>query len=561
MCFLNGDLGGNLPASVDFGTEEYYDKEKKETTYTKVPIETIIKEGVHTYAREPYYNIIINDLDDIAVELLEYRGDTPLYLLKDINKGEYTNFTIRQDVQIAFKDSDDFFLLSEFEERGGIFEDRVNLAENKNEPSVVKFQEDKENNSYTLAKVEYGQTVGYRYTDLIYAGDLISSIGESFTSILDKIVSMLGEFEYFYNLEGQFVFQKKKTYTQISWNNIVKTEDDSYAENVAYTSATIYKFDDSNLITSFQNNPSLSNLKNDYSIWGERETVSGAKVPIHYRYAIDKKPTIYTTLTISEDEIKGIENLKPQIGTTYYTENYVGSVLSKWKKVDWRELIYQMALDYYAYNQLDNYQAKLIGTNPDTCRFGITGYEQYYIDIQGFWREIYNEKGEWLYDNPALLNFWFDFMDADSEMGQYAVSVIGDRTKVVNDTKITSIYFREIPNLIFATNSQWEKYNVRDSGYVRVNPAGGLESMFSISSQGKSAQDKLEELLYNYSYCIESITLQAVPVYYLQPNTRIFVRDDASKINGEYIVSKISYPLTYNGIMSVTAIKAPTRII
>jgi hypothetical protein len=41
---------------------------------------------------------------------------------------------------------------------------------------------------------------------LTYAGDLIAKAGESLTSVLDKIKTMLTEFEYFYNLEGQFVF-------------------------------------------------------------------------------------------------------------------------------------------------------------------------------------------------------------------------------------------------------------------------------------------------------------------------------------------------------------------
>jgi hypothetical protein len=57
-----------------------------------------------------------------------------------------------------------------------------------------------------MAKLEYGQTAGYRMTELIYTGELISSIGESLTSILDKIKNMLGEFEYFYDLDGRFVF-------------------------------------------------------------------------------------------------------------------------------------------------------------------------------------------------------------------------------------------------------------------------------------------------------------------------------------------------------------------
>jgi hypothetical protein len=35
---------------------------------------------VHTYANEPYHNIVINDLDTYGLELLEYRYDIPMYL-------------------------------------------------------------------------------------------------------------------------------------------------------------------------------------------------------------------------------------------------------------------------------------------------------------------------------------------------------------------------------------------------------------------------------------------------------------------------------------------------
>ena len=109
--------------------------------------------------------------------------------------------------------------------------------------------------------------------------------------------------------------------------------------------------------------------------------------------------------------------------------------------------------------------------------------------------------------------------------------------------------------------AQYNKSNSDYSeGYTPVSISKNLESLFTISSQGKSAQDKLNELLYNHSYCIENITIQSIPIYYLSPNTRIFVRDDQSKINGEYIVSKMTIPLAYNGIMSITATKAPERI-
>jgi hypothetical protein len=66
--------------------------------------------------------------------------------------------------------------------------------------------------------------------------------------------------------------------------------------------------------------------------------------------------------------------------------------------------------------------------------------------------------------------------------------------------------------------------------------------------------------MYKHSYCSETINLTSVPVYHLEPNTRIFVYDEASKINGEYIVSKFTIPLAYNGTMSITATKAPTNL-
>ena len=65
-----------------------------------------------------------------------------------------------------------------------------------------------------VAKIEYGETAGYHRIPLIYNNDLILNAGETITSLLDKLKSMLGDFEYFYDLQGRFIFQKKKTYIQ-----------------------------------------------------------------------------------------------------------------------------------------------------------------------------------------------------------------------------------------------------------------------------------------------------------------------------------------------------------
>ena len=52
-----------------------------------------------------------------------------------------------------------------------------------------------------------------------------------------------------------------------------------------------------------------------------------------------------------------------------------------------------------------------------------------------------------------------------------------------------------------------------------------LENMFSISTRGKSAMSAIDEMLYSTSYCVESANINAIPVYSLQPNTRISISD------------------------------------
>ena len=107
---------------------------------------------------------------------------------------------------------------------------------------------------------------------------------------------------------------------------------------------------------------------------------------------------------------------------------------------------------------------------------------------------------------------------------------------------------------MFTSNINQEQW-ITGYRYIQV-PDKEIDSMFKISAQGKSAKEKVDELLYQHGYCIENITISAIPIYYLEPNTRAYVYDEKSNINGDYIISKITIPLSYNGTMSITATKA-----
>ena len=94
--------------------------------------------------------------------------------------------------------------------------------------------------------------------------------------------------------------------------------------------------------------------------------------------------------------------------------------------------------------------------------------------------------------------------------------------------------------------------------YILISPA--MEEYFVISSKSKSAQDELDDLVYQHAYCNESITINTIPIYHLEPNIKISVYDEKSKINGEYIINKMTIPLNYNGTMTIMATRAPIRL-
>lgn len=730
MCLLNGDLGGALPHTTDFGVEEYYDSTTNTTTYTSIPIRTILREAVQNFGFELPSNIIINDIEDAGLELLEYRGDIPLYLLREITSDTFTNMVINSKQPCYYQDEEDWVktTISQIPQYDSLVE-----LEGAREPSVICLSLG--GTEYNVAKVEYGNIPGYRLTDLTYAGDLILNVGETVTSLLDKIKNMLGNYEYFYNLDGKFVFQKKRTYVSIPWLN-GETDEELPYENTT----TMWNFLGDKTITTFNNSPNLSNLRNDFAVWGKKKMTSGGELDIHMRYAIDEKPQKYHSLIDDKD---------------YTTDEY-----------DWRELIYRMALDYRKYYHDDDFLYNIAQANSrweDGPLYitGRTGYEQYYIDMEGFWRLLYdptrgeaqyqeadpeemeleevyiqqpyrkvektdegsitykdayvfNEEGNFipfeescflregyyyyyrktngefsspieytseesnnlnsfsikdlyvantmefhtidgkqfldskdktflvlamsedgeytsvldyefvlalnegkitfymrdndssvflpyndlpkkiqaLYrpsswtesilgqtvgyyeqyynyaengwnievsNNPENLLFWLDFLDANgSEIGKYSVKNVGVRSKATTDNDVKTIYYREIPKVIFKSSS--EKDYEHQTGYTYVQLQNNMENLFTISSKGVSAKERIEEWLETYGYCTESVTINSLPIYHLEPNSRIWVEDEESGVSGEYLVSKITIPLTYNGTMSITATKVVTDI-
>ena len=63
-----------------------------------------------------------------------------------------------------------------------------------------------------------------------------------------------------------------------------------------------------------------------------------------------------------------------------------------------------MARDYFAFNQLEefNFWLESAGDNADWIIDGTTGYEIYYTDIEGFWRQLYKTDLDWVTISDVL---------------------------------------------------------------------------------------------------------------------------------------------------------------
>lgn len=322
--------------------------------------------------------------------------------------GEVVQITINGDLELLRKRTNSLVKISASDNK---YNPRVKLDFSGapiGEYDLFSWNSDTPEYNLSISKIENGQTCGYRYTDITYAGDLISGIGEPVTSMLDKVVAMLGNFEYFYDLDGRFVFQRKRTYLDKTWNSIVTggnswyvtTSDETYVESAAWSSAVSWNLTDSFLVTAFNNTPAINNIKNDFSIWGTKTSITGSELPVHLRYALDTKPKYYKTMKERDERLEKGYAFRSEVA--FLTREYYQSLVESGKFneekfiiCDWREIIFQMALDYRQHDHEDDFPLHLRLQNGrdenGEWRYptGKTGYEQYYIDLEGFWRQLY----------------------------------------------------------------------------------------------------------------------------------------------------------------------------
>ena len=515
MCLLNGDAGGVIPASVTFHESEYID-ENGNVVITHPTIYQIVEELVNHFGNEKLSNIIITDLDTTVKQVVKYIGTGQLYYI-------FGTPTKATGIQF-FKTYD--AALAAAQALGG------------NESNIIYY--------------ESNSDIGYIQTDFIYPGELTCSPGDKVTDVLDNIIKILGNYEYFYDIDGIFHFQEIKNYLNTSYTtNILNNLNQSPDYSVDFSQGmSVYTFDGAKLIFNISNSPNYTDIKNDFVIWGMRKGVDGTEYPIRYHLAIDTRPKvqgydeqgeyygIHENILLYLDEFNNwlATKSKDTSGITIYTRDYR------------EELYYQGIEASYLGIDTSYYFTELSTEFPKI----------FDLSTQQFKKEVIN--------NPSIMDFFLDIIDTGAEIGRYGVTSIGRRSEVIEENEINCIFERDIPDLVFLNIDELspeelaqkkEKLDAQGQLYYQID--NSFASLLAIGGTLNSAYYRVTELLYQHTAMNNSISISTIPIYYLEPNTRITVHNDETGIFGDYVIQSISLPLDVGASMEISAYKAIER--
>lgn len=575
---LNGDMGGTIPASTIFSEMELYDSiSSGQREIEKILLKDIIKSLVVEFGGERPENVIITDIPDTIVKVVKWRGKTKLY----------------------------FYNIDGFKHFSSILYDEYKT--NSNVKTFVT-----------------GQDVGYMNEPFVYPGTLECNAGEAVSTVLDKIKNALGNFEWFYDIDGRFIFQKiRNNINENTVDNFLNMRESDYLTYYNQTGST-YAFDNTNLITSIANNPQYKNIKNDFVVWGTKKTTSGAEKPIRYHLAFDSKPPVdinkkrlalvykdykglwqpkflneedllindYIPITLGEYKLgspiltSNGDHLDPKKIYLYYQGGGVRQHIKMWDKIK-NAFVSYYSPDYeICYLSTDDWRTELYyqGLEADNKTFS----KNYYAaELNTEWPKIKNIKattsttsiwngvGLKVYQDDyhegkdrSNYDYWLDLLEGSEggseSISQFSVANIGRRSKIVSENSVNSIFPITPLDIVIVSADGDTTKDIELAGDKKqeiVQVSPDMFKEFSIGGGGISAYEKIKDLIFTHTQYNESITLSIIPIYYLEPNTLISIFDRETGVYGEYLVKTISLPLTPNGTSNISATRALSKTI
>ena len=544
MCLLNGDLGGEIHSSVEFSNQdELVDSDSVTLEKNPVLIYNIIKQLVNHWGNEQLTKIIISEVPLQIKQAVKWTGNLPAYVISSVNSM---------------------------------------LCTSKEE--AIEWCNSHNISTDNIRSYQPGYDIGFIYTDFTYPGQLVCNAGQTVTSVLDKIIGVIGNYQYFYDVQGNFVFRQKQNYLNMT-NTAYWTKEQAQDKKIgnlptqvynadAYRlSKPVYNFIGNNFVVNYNNSLNYNNIKNDFVVWGSRPTTnSNYRVPCRFHLAIDRKPSLNThNIALYKDSSQTVRAVaynektkKPEVGTELFptaiselAKGKIYQIIQNRQSVDWREEIYYQMCE-----------SEKLGTDENTEINN--SYFQYYAELKEEFPKIFDLENQ-VYKSdmefhPDEINYFLDFIDEDSQLGQYSVNNIGRRSKIIGDNNegINCVFEPMIPDIVYLDINDKNNSELTNKftkiGQIFVQIPSELYNLLQTGGSLNSCFEKIKDLLYQYSHVNNTISLTTLPLYYLDPNTRITIEDAPSGIYGDYIIQSLSIPFDVSSTMSINAYKALQKI-
>ena len=573
MCGLNGEVGGTFPAAVILD-EMDTQSPTGQFVHQKILIYDIIQEIVHHYGGEPLNNILIEDVPNRIKRVMRWTGENPLYL-KAISADGYTwyeglldkpsdmtgvkQYNTNEDVGYTYADFVyDTELTANLGESVVTVLDKIkqylgNYEYFYDEFGVFHFREIKNYLNTTQSKI---------LLDDMDAKDYLAdtTTGKTVYSFSDKtnIISITQNPQYA-NIKNDYVIQGLRKRTNSNASVLVRYHlaiDRKPTIGNTYKNLLLYEEADTNLIKAAY----------PLSLGKDEELPQPGNFNIIYRVEEDGESKFYYW----EDEVYKEVKVK----------KYYSSASEGYTTKDWRTELYLQGLlaknlgtdagQYYAKIQ-DSFGANLGESFIDDIyrqqQQNKVDVDYYFEELDAFWPQIYNLETQKFYgeeeDKAAYTssladgNYYLDFIDPyTSGLGEFSIANIGRRTLAIQNDDVNCIFQPEVPDIVFLNTDDDDIDIQRDECDRKGQPYSQVKSNIyqALATGGfkNGAFDQIKYQLYLHTNYQKTLSLSALPVLYLEPNSRVEINDATTNAQGDFMVQSISIPLGAGNSMSVT---------
>lgn len=573
MCGLNGEVGGTFPAAVILD-EMDTQSPTGQFVHQKILIYDIIQEIVHHYGGEPLNNILIEDVPNRIKRVMRWTGENPLYL-KAISADGYTwyeglldkpsdmtgvkQYNTNEDVGYTYADFVyDTELTANLGESVVTVLDKIkqylgNYEYFYDEFGVFHFREIKNYLNTTQSKI---------LLDDMDAKDYLAetTTGKTVYSFSDKtnIISITQNPQYA-NIKNDYVIQGLRKRTNSNASVLVRYHlaiDRKPTVGNTYKNLLLYEEADTNLIKAAY----------PLSLGKDEELPQPGNFNIIYKVEEDGESKFYYW----EDEVYKEVKVK----------KYYSSASEGYTTKDWRTELYLQGLlaknlgtdagQYYAKIQ-DSFGANLGESFIDDIyrqqQQNKVDVDYYFEELDAFWPQIYNLETQKFYgeeeDKAAYTssladgNYYLDFIDPyTSGLGEFSIANIGRRTLAIQNDDVNCIFQPEVPDIVFLNTDDDDIDIQRDECDRKGQPYSQVKSNIyqALATGGfkNGAFDQIKYQLYLHTNYQKTLSLSALPVLYLEPNSRVEINDATTNAQGDFMAQSISIPLGAGNSMSVT---------